>query len=230
VASIEARAIMPPINRPLPGKRVAAVRMPPTAKVRVPPAAKRSQPRMTKKQWAVVGVAILIVGAGAVWASGILRNPDARLAEIKEMWAKVKDVPENERWEKRREIARMQSELPPAEQRKLAEESMARRLNALLSLPPDKRTAEIDKQLDGIVAMQKMFAGTQNAGGAGGGQGGAQQGPQMAGGGGGGQPNAFRNSMLSRIPASSKAAWTQWGQLVQVRAQQRGITMPNWGR
>jgi hypothetical protein len=145
------------------------------------------------------------------------------------MWANVKDVPESERWAKIREIGRKQSELPPAEQQKLREEQWARSINALLALPPDKRMAEIDKRLDGIAAMQKMFGAMQNTGGAGGGQAGGQQGgrgPVMFGGGGGGQSNAFRNSMLSRFPASSKAAFQQWNQLMQVRAQQRGITLP----
>jgi hypothetical protein len=207
---------MQPTNRPLPGKRVAAVRK--------LPAAKTSQPRMTKNRWALVLVAILILGAGVVWAVGYF-NRGAQVAEIREMWANVKNVPENERWDKMREIGRKQSELPPAEQQKLREEQMTRSLNAMLSLPPDKRMAEIDKQLDRIDAMQKMFAANAG-GGQGGAQGGAQQGPPMPGGGGGGQPNAFRNRMLSSFPASSKAAFQQWRQLMQVRAQQRGITMP----
>ncbi len=213
---------MVPTNRPLPGKHVPAVR--------VPRAARKSEPRMTKKSWVIAVVAILIVGIGAVWASGILASPETRLAEIRDMWAKVKDVPEKDRWAKIREIGRKQSELPPAEQRKLGEEMGARRINGFLSLPPKERTAEIDKQLDRFVAMQAMWA-AQNPAGASGGQGGAQQGgggPGMFGGGSGGQPNAGRNRMLSSIPASSKAAFTQWRQLMQARAAERGITMPNW--
>jgi hypothetical protein len=143
------------------------------------------------------------------------------------MWAKVKDVPENERWDKIREISRKQSELPPEERRRLGEQTMARRVNALLSMPPDKRMAAIDRQLDMIVAMQQMFGGGQNTGGAGGGQGGNQRGPGMfGGGGGGGNANGFRNRMISSIPASSKAAFQQVGQLFQMRATQRGITLP----
>ena len=216
---------MLPTNRPQPGKRFAAVRMPPVEK---------RGSRMTKKRWALLAVAILIVGAGAVWASGYF-DRDPRLVEIGEMWAKIKDVPEKDRFAKMGEIFKKVSDLPPELQQKLRDEAMKRGpppgmggpdVGKLVALPIDKRNAEIDKQLDQMLAMQKQIEQMQKNGS----QAGAGRGPFMFGGGGGGQPNAGRNRMLSSIPASSKAAWTQWGQLMKARANERGITMPNWGR
>jgi hypothetical protein len=208
---------MGPTNRPLPGKQVPAVRM---QRVR-----KKSQLRMTKRSWAVVLVAILIVGAGAVWAWGYFAAEprDPRVAEIGAMWAKMKDLPEKDRFAKMGEIFKKFSALPPDLQRKLQEEGMKRGASSgmmgpdvrkLLALPIDKRNAEIDKQLDQMLAMQKMMALMP------------KNGAMFGGGGAGGQKNAWRNRMLSSIPASSKAGMTQWYQLMQVRAQQRGVTMP----
>jgi hypothetical protein len=144
------------------------------------------------------------------------------VAEIGALWATMKDVPEKDRFAKMGEIFKKFSELPPELQRKLQEEGMKRApssgmmgpdVRKLLALPTDKRNAEIDKQLDQMLAMQKMTAlMPKNS--------------VMFGGGAGGQQNAWRNRFLSSIPASSKAAMTQWYQLMQVRAQQRGITMP----
>jgi hypothetical protein len=65
-----------------------------------------------------------------------------------------------------------------------------------------------------MLAMQKMMALMP------------KNGAMFGGGGAGGQKNAWRNRMLSSIPASSKAGFTQWYQLMQVRAQQRGMTTP----
>jgi hypothetical protein len=212
-------------NRPQPGKRFAAVRMPPVEK---------RGSRMTKKRWALLAIAILIVGTGAVWASGYF-DRDPRLVEIGEMWTKIKDVPEKDRFAKMGEIFKKVSDLPPDLQQKLRDEAMKRGpppgmggpdVGKLLALPIDKRNAEIDKQLDAMLERQKQFEQMQKSAGQ---QGAGAPGPSMFGGG-GGQPNAFRNRMLSSIPASSKAAWTQWGQLMKARANERGITMPNWGR
>ena len=179
-------------------------------------------------RWALIAVAVLLVAGGAVWASGYF-DRDPRLAEISDMWAKMKDVPDKDRFAKMGEIFKKMSVLPPELQQKLRDEAMKRGpqikmggpdIGKMLALPVDKRNAEIDKQLDQMLAMQKQMEQMQKNGQQGSG------GPFMFGGGGGGQPNGFRNRMLSSIPASSKAAWTQWNQLVQARAAQRGITMP----
>ncbi len=207
---------MVPKGRPLPGKRIAAVR--------VRPVENRGR-RMTKKRWALLAVAILMVGAGVVWARSYFADEprDPRVAEIGAMWATMKDVPEKDRFAKMGEIFKKFSALPPELQRKLQEEGMKRAASSgmmapdvrkLLAMPTDKRNAELDKQLDQMLAMQKMAALLPKNVAAFGGQGS------------GGQPNGLRNRMLSSIPASSKATLSQWFRLLQARATQRGITLP----
>jgi hypothetical protein len=84
--------------------------------------------------------------------------------------------------------------------------------------------------LDRIVDFQKQREGAakNGQGGPGGGQGGGQRGFGGPGGP-GGQPNQWRNRMLSSMPAESRATGGIMRQLMQARAEQRGITLPQWG-
>jgi hypothetical protein len=208
-------------SRTLPNRRVASI-----AKYDLP-----KKKRMTKGRWALLATLMVLIGVGVAWAFGYF-DSDPRLAELRKLGEKMMDpkLADKDRFALMGEAMKKMQELPPDMQKKVREERgqqmgnmMSQHIKDALALPPDKLMAEIDKDLDRMQEMRKYFQPQNKASGPGG-PGGR---PPGGGPGGPGGQNG-RNSFLSRVPADARAQWTIWGQLVQSRASQRGISMPQW--
>jgi hypothetical protein len=193
--------------------------------------------RMTRGRWVALITILALTGLGAAWCSGWF-GPDPRMAEIRDLREKLGDqsLTEAQRRATWQELGQKMRDLPEDMRRKVFEEGMKGRgpgprgfggvsPSQLLAMPEAKRNAELDKMLDRMVNGMKQMA--QN------GQG--QQGPGGArpmgppGGGPGGSPNQWRNRFLSSVPADARASGTIMHELVQARAQQRGISLLQWG-
>jgi hypothetical protein len=211
---------MIPVNRPMPRRPAATYVLP------------KKQKRVTKGRLIFVAVAVLLVGLGIAWAAGLFGS-DPRIAEIKDLQAKMADpsLSEKDRRAVMGEMFQKMGTLPEDMRSKLFQsgpprlnmEGPIKHISELLALPPDKQVAEIDKEIDRAVKMSKGQGGPPGAGG----QGRGGQGPGGPGPGGPGQsPNAGLNRLRSSMPADARAQFNIWRQLVQARANQRGITMP----
>jgi hypothetical protein len=187
---------------------------------------------MTRGRWAALVSLLLVIVLGAAWLMGLF-GPDPRLAELRDLRAKADDqsLSEPDRRAARDEMRKKWQELPEDVRFKAMRDSgpprtgnRGPRMSEFLAMPVDKRNAELDKQLDDMMKMQKEMEKRQaemakNGQGAPGGPGGF--GPP-----GGGQANNWRNRMLSSVPADARATMGIYRQLMQARAMQRGITLP----
>ena len=124
--------------------------------------------------------------------------------------------------------------------------AMRARIDSYFTAPPEKRKAELDRQIDQEEMMRKAFeAGRAVAGMFGGGQsggqqasqGGAAQGGQQAGGSRPGGPpqggseedrNRWRKSMIDSTTPEQRARYVEYRRAMDERREQRGL--PTWGR
>jgi hypothetical protein len=120
--------------------------------------------------------------------------------------------------------------------------AMRSRIDAYFSLPPEKRKAELDRQIDQEEMMRKAFeAGSAIAGAFGAGGAGAGQTAGQAGGGPGGGPpggprgggteedrNRFRKSIIDRTTPEQRARYVEYRRAIDERREQRGL--PSGGR
>jgi hypothetical protein len=188
--------------------------------------------RMTKGRWLALTMAVLFVGAGVIWVIGHFWK-DTRMTDVIELQQKLLDpsLSAEDRQSIQDQVHQRMQSLMPELQKKAADGAMVfmqlmiGHMSQVLALPADKRMAAIDEDLDN--PMSRMFGGG-NRGGDRSGQAKSSSGwpgPQST----DGQRNAFRNQMLSSIPADSRAQFQNYRQLMQARAIQRGITMPGGG-
>jgi len=188
------------------------------------------KPLMTRGRAIGLIVLLMITCLGAAWFTGLI-GPDSRLAEIRDLQAKLGDqsLSDKDRRAVFEEMRTKMDALPEDARRKLWEDRrgqgprMGVSPSKLLAMPEDKRNAELDKMLDRMVDFQKQAA--KNGQGGPGGPGGRGPGGPGGGGPGGGQQNQWRNRMLSSMPAENRATWSIMRQLMQARAEQRGISM-----
>jgi hypothetical protein len=142
---------------------------------------------------------------------------------------------------------------PQAEQagRSMFQSAFRARIDTYFELPPEKRQAEIDRQIDQEEMMRKAFeagravagmfgggqSGGQQASQGGAGQGGAAQGGQQAGGSRPGGPpqggseedrNRWRKSMIDSTTPEQRARYVEYRRAMDERREQRGL--PTWGR
>jgi hypothetical protein len=194
------------------------------------------KPLMTRGRVIALIAMLMITCVAAAWFTGLI-GPDPRLAEIRDLQAKLGDqsLSDKDRRATFDEIRKKMDELPEDVRQKLWQERMNGRgqggprgfggvsPSQLLAMPADKRNAELDKMLDRMVDFQKQQAARNGQGGPGGpgGPGGGPRGP----GGPGGPQNQWRNRFLSSMPAENRAAGSIMRQLMQARAEQRGISM-----
>jgi hypothetical protein len=204
------------------------------------------QNRMTRGRWITAIAVLMLICVGVAWCAGWI-GPDPRLAEVRSLQEKLGDrsLTEDQRRVTFQELGQKMRDLPENLRRKLFEEGMRGRgpgsprgpgfgvsPTKLLAMPEDKRNAELDKMLDrmvdGMKQIQQMAKNGQGGPPGGPGPGGRSGGgpPGPPGGGPGGSPNQWRNQMLSSVPADARASFGLMRQLMQARAMQRGITLP----
>lgn len=187
------------------------------------------KPLMTRGRVIALIALLMITCVAAAW---FLFGPDPPLAEVRDLRAKLGDKSLSEK-DLRATFEELRN-LPEGVRRKLSEDRrgqggpMGVSPSKLLAMPEDKRNAELDKILDRMVDFQKQAAANGQGGPGGGGPGGGGPGgggPRGPGGPGGGQQNQWRNRMLSSMPAENRASFGIMRQLMQARAEQRGISM-----
>ncbi|HEV2971761.1 MAG TPA: hypothetical protein VGY55_17435 [Pirellulales bacterium] len=197
-----------------------------------PPSKKK---RMTKGRWILLASALVLGGIGVAWAAGYF-GPDSRLAELKELQAKIADplLSDQDKRAFGTEMRKKVESLPQNLQQKVFQEMgsqfmkvQLKHVGDILAMPPEKQAAELDKDLDRIAAMSKQFEQMSKANPGSSGNGGPPGFPSAQAT--DAQRAAFRNQMLSSIPADTRAQFTTFFQLLQARASQRGIPLPQFG-
>ena len=210
-----------------------------------------------------LGAALLVLGLAGAWALGLFgRRTDARIVEIQKISEEMTKQmasggPQNEEEAKafvqsmgqmREKVAALPEELRGQAFRgggmgRGFQAAMQANMKAFFSTPPEKRQAELDRQIKREQMMQKAFAsagggfgggrpgggggpggpGGPGGGGGGGGAGGAGRGP-----GGGGNPEAWRKQMLDSTGPSQRAQFTEFRNAMDQRRQQLGLGN-GWG-
>jgi hypothetical protein len=187
------------------------------------------QNRMTRGRWAALISVLLIVGLGAAWLMGLF-GFESRLAELSDQRARIADksLSDNDRRAIFDEMRKKWQALPEDVRQKAMQNAGPRmmmnrgpKVSEVLAMPVDKRNAALDKQIDDMLKRQAEMA--KNGQGQAGGPPAGFQPPNQ------GQMNQWRNRMLSSIPADSRASFGIYRQLMQARAEQRGITLPGPG-
>lgn len=214
----------------------------------------------------------IVVGLGllAAWWFGWLRGPvDPRVVEIRKLRDEVAEkyqasggpstpAEATAMLNSMEELERRIDELPE----NLQEQARGGRMRSADSVPidryfatpPDKRVAELDRQIDREMMKEKVYesrrgggAGGGGAGGgrAGGGGGGGGSGSGAGGGGGAGaggrgpggrrggteeDRNRFRKSILDRTTPAQRARYVEHRRAMEERRQQRGLPASPWGR
>lgn len=207
-------------------------------------------------------LACLVIGIAALaaWWFGWLRGPvDPRVVEIRQLRDEVAEkyqasggpstpAEATAMLDSMEEIERRIDELPE----NLQEQARGGRMRSAFSVPidryfatpPDKRGAELDRQIDREMMMEKVYEsrrGTRGEGRAGGGAAASGSGGGGGGGGAGGGPggrrsgteddrNRFRKSILDRTTPAQRARYVEHRRAVEERRQQRGLPASPWSR
>jgi hypothetical protein len=210
-------------------------------------------------RWIGLLAALLVLGLAGAWALGLFgRRTDARIVEIQKITEEMTKQmasggPQNEEEAKAfvQSMGQMREKveaLPEALRGQAFrgggmgrgfQAAMQANMKAFFSTPPDKRQAELDRQIKREQMMQKAFASA--GGGFGGGRPGGGGGPGGPGGGGGpaggggggpgsgGNPEAWRKQIIDRTNPSQRAQWTEFRNAMDQRRQQLGLGNGGWG-
>jgi len=225
--------------------------------------------------WIGLLAVLLCLGLAGAWAMGLFgRRTDARIVEIQKMSEDLQKQmasggPQNEAEAKvfAESVVKVREktmELPEnLRGQAFGRGGMGRgfmaaqqaNMKAFFATPPEKRQAELDKQIKREQMMQKAFAaaggfggGRPGGGGPGGpggpggggpggggpgGPGGGGRGPggggPPGGGPGGGNPEAWRKQMIDNTSPSQRAQFTEYRNAMDQRRQQLGLGNGGWG-
>lgn len=217
----------------------------------------RSEERPAAWVWVVGLVALTLLALLVAWLAGWIRfTTDPRVKEIIALQEQARarfgqgSGPANladaaamatSMMEIRQKMEALPEHLrPQAEQagRSMFQSAFRARIDSYFALPPEKRQAEIDRQIDQEEMMRKAFEAGRTVASAlgGGGQaGGATQAGNSAqspanpppGGPGGSRSeeerNRWRKSMIDRTTPQERARFTEWRRAMDARREQRGL-------
>lgn len=118
--------------------------------------------------------------------------------------------------------------------------AMRQRIDAYFAAPPEKRLAELDRQIKQEELMRQAFEASSGPGGAGGGSGGPRPGGNAAGGGGpqpggGGRGrteetrNNWRKNMIDRTSPQMRARYAEYRSAMEKRKEQLGLPSGGFG-
>jgi len=216
--------------------------------------------------WIGIAAAVLLAAVIAAWFMGWISFwTDPRVVEIQQMQAEAqKQFTENGGPRTvaeataamttmntiRAKVEALPPHLKPQVERQggsMFRNAMRARIDAYFALPPEKRQAEIDRQIDQEEIMRKAFeAGQAVANAFGGGQGGQSGQGGTAGAGGSGTASAsagppgarsgseedrnrFRKSIIDRTTPEQRARYVEYRRAMEERREQRGLP-GGWGR
>jgi hypothetical protein len=188
----------------------------------------------TKRGVAWVTGTMFVVGllaVGFAYACGYF-DPDSRLDEVHSLQAKLmqgglkpEKLLDKKNWDLIGEIQKKVQALPPDLKKQVETEGRSKfetmiddHIKQALAMSPADQQAQLDKDL-ALVQMMSLFRGAGNAAAA------PHPQSQMS----DGDRTKMRNRYLSSVPAATRAARTTYFQLLQARANSRGIVMPMTG-
>jgi uncharacterized membrane protein YgcG len=216
-------------------------------------------------RWVLAVLALALLLFLGAWLLGYIRfTTDPRVLEARELQAEAQKLfaangGPTTMQEAEAAVAAMQAvrekveALPEPLRREVGRGSgfratMQARINAYFALPPDKRQAELDRQIAQEDLIRKAFekanpngwGGPPSGGGQGGGgqAGGGQQGGAGGGGQGGGGPprggsqddqNRWRKGMIDSTSPQQRTQYAEYRRAMDARREQLGKPSP-WGR
>ncbi len=230
-----------------------------TATMRSPRAAAKEDGRSTIGFWLLVVAILTLVGFLIAWLGGWIRfTTDPRVLEIRALQEEARAKyaasggPTNlveataavaSMTAIRQKVDALPAHLRPQVERSggsMMRDMFRGRINAYFAAPPEKRRAELDRQIDQEEIMRKAFeAGSalmggdrgQRGGGTAGGGAGGRGGP-----GGGGPPpngsqedrNRWRKNMIDRTSPEDRARYTEYRRAMEKRREERGLPAGGW--
>jgi uncharacterized membrane protein YgcG len=202
----------------------------------------------------VVASILAAIGLLAAWWFGWLRGPvDPRVVEIRKLRDEVSEkyqagggpstpAEATAMFDSMDEIQRRIDELPEglreeARRGGRMQSSFSAPIERYFATPPDQRLAELDRQIDREMMMEKAYESRQKAASGSG----ESSGSGGTGGGGGTSPggrrggteedrNRFRKSILDRTTPAQRARYVEHRRAIAERREQRGLPASPWSR
>jgi hypothetical protein len=191
-----------------------------------------STKRVVARVTGIVSV-VALFAVGIAYACGYF-DPDSRLDEVHALQAKLmagglkpEKLLDKKNWDLIGEIQKKVQSLPPDLKKQVETEGRSKfetmiddHIKQALAMSPADRQAQLDKDL-ALMQMMSLFRpqGAANSTT-------ARPQSQLS----DGDRTKMRNRYLSSVPAATRAARTTYFQLLQARANSRGIVMPMTGR